>query len=66
MGKTNVRVEIKSLAEIDQAYREAIALYVEDKGEVWSGKIRLLEIEFESNFRRSNYFCIFEMEVDHG
>lgn len=56
-------VPIESLSDIPQAFKKAIGMYRggdEDYGDdVWNAKIELKQINFERNFRRSNYECVF-------
>lgn len=60
-----VIVCIESLLEIPGAFKQAITQYRggdEDyNDDVWNAKIELKQINFEHNFRRSNYECVFEI-----
>ncbi len=56
-----IRIEISSMMEIPLAYQKAIEKFQEQEDDVWDAKIELKQINFESNFRRSNYECVFEI-----
>ena len=70
MGTYKEIVEIDSMLEIPQAYVKAIEQLAENQeyrdkenygGDVWDAKIELKQINFESNFRRVNLECEFEI-----
>lgn len=58
---SEIRIAIKSLHEIATAYSQAIEAYCEEMGDCWGEIIRLKHIEFQSNFRRAEYICVFEV-----
>jgi hypothetical protein len=67
--KTHImRISIQSMMEIPLAYQRAIEEYKGDEDnnycdDVWDAKIELKQINFERNFRRSNYECVFEITL---
>lgn len=62
-----VKIRINSVLEIPLAYEKAIIEFRkddEDWGEdIWDAKIELKQINFEKNFRRSNYECVFVITI---
>lgn len=62
---TRIVVSIESLLEIPQAYQKAISQYQDDEEnynrDIWDAKIELKQVNFQKNFRRSEYECVFEI-----
>lgn len=72
MGIYKIIVDIESMHEIPLAYAKAIEKFhtndeyrdkENDSGDVWDARIELKYINFEDNFRRSNYECVFEINT---
>lgn len=66
MMKT-VTVSIKTMSDIPNAYGLAIKKFKEDEEcerDIWNATIKLRQINFQDNFRRSEYDCVFDIE-DH-
>lgn len=56
-----ILIPIESLTDIGIAYKEAIRIYCENNENVWDAKIELKQINFEANFRRDTYECLFQI-----
>lgn len=59
-----IKIEIDNVLEIPLAYKQAIEEYKlkAEIDDIWDAKIEMLGIYFESNFRRSYYYCLFQIE----
>lgn len=64
---STIEVEMDSLSEINSSYKEAIRKYNDqnDGADIWKAKIQLRHIDFQKNYRREIYTCIFEI-VEEG
>jgi len=62
-----IKIEITNMLEIPLAYAKAITEWRGDdesfNDDIWDGKIELKQINFECNFRRSTYVCVFEITI---
>lgn len=58
-----VRIKIYSMLEIPTAYQKALDEWDDRNGDTWDAKIELQQINFENNFRRRTYECVFRITV---
>lgn len=67
---SEIIIEITSLLEIPFAYQKAIEVYKrggedeeyrDGQDQLWNASIELIRIDFQDNFRRTQYKCIFKV-----
>lgn len=64
-----IHIEINSLHEIPMAYQMAIERFKnvlrenEADDDIWDGQIELLRVDFQDNFRRVKFNCVFKIRL---
>lgn len=59
-----ILIDIQYMMELPLAFSKAIEQYKENKdagSDVFNGQIILVQINFESNYKHTNYECVFEI-----